>query len=178
MDATHRAAEGDEPHLLLVVETGLPGRLVRVSRPGRGARGSQGRVEEAVVSRWIDAVVAALGARGAERPVHYVCLLGTKSKGRSEIAGFYDARAPWESSTAPLFEDWLNEIAGARSRFVVHHFATVDGEPIPEDVVDQVCRRLRELLAEGNLVALGCSAAERRSRDILDRLGWIGPSGR
>jgi len=161
-----------EPHVLAHVETGLPGRLLRASRPGRGFRGSQGRVENPVVLPWIEGVVAALGGDDPVPEVHYVCLLGRKAKGRSEIAGFYDARAPWETSTAPLFEDWLNEVAAGRARFVVHHFPTVDRAPIPRDVVEEVGRCLRELLGSGHLVVLGCSAAERRSREILAGMGW------
>ncbi|MBU6281637.1 hypothetical protein KGQ64_05295 [bacterium] len=177
-DASARAT--GEPFLLARVETGLPGRLVRVSRPGRGACGSQGRVGPEVVGDWVDAVVGALGV-GSDDPapeVHYVCLLGRKEKGRSEIAGFYDARAPWETAAAPLFEDWLNGIAAGRARFVVHHFATIDGDPVSRSVLDEIGACLHDLLSAGRPVLLGCSAALRRSREVLDHLGWTGAGDR
>jgi len=167
-----------EPYLLAPVATGLPGRLFRVSRPGRGAHGSQERVGDEAIGAWVDSIVAAFGVPEvrAAGTIHYVCLLGRKRKGRAEVSGFYEARAPWETSSKPLFEDLLNQVADGRARFRVHHFPTVDGEPLPPRVAGEVHEVLLRLLGEGALVVVGCSAAERRSVEVIEKARWLGPS--
>lgn len=165
-----------EPHLLVAVPTEFPGRLLRVSRPGRGACGSQERVSDEAVIAWVEAVREGFGIGSDEiLDVEYVCLLGTKRKGRSEIAGFYPARAPWETSDAPLFEDFLNRVAAGRARFRVHHVPTVDGDALPPEVVGRAEPLLRRRLETGGLVLVGCSAAERRSVELLRAIDWVEP---
>jgi hypothetical protein len=154
----------------------MPGRLYRVARPGR-ALGRAQLVSNDVVRAWIGKVATDLrtaGLLGDNQVVHYVCLLGWRADGRSEIADQYDARGPHdagEEATVPrlLWQDFLNGLSGGRLRFVVHHFPTTDGRPVPDRVEAGAATRIRELLQAGCTVLVGCSAAIERTGQVLAR---------
>ncbi len=165
-----------EPKCFEKVETSLEGRgkLFRVSRPGRGERGSDARVSNDVVSEWIRGVCAELIEEGASGvlEIHYVCLLGKKRNGRREIADFYDARGPDDPEDWPTFEELLNALAKGRAVFKVYHVPTVDQEEVPSVVKETVRKLLEKLLAEGHTVLIGCSAAQQRTMEVLQSCPW------
>ncbi len=147
---------------------GRPGdRLFRVARPGRATCGSSGRVPHEVVDEWVQAVARNLADADSEVPqvVDYVCLLGRKRDGKSEIAGFYDVETPGENG----FEALLNQFGAGQIQFRLHHFPTTDHEEVPAGTADAVIARLEALLGEGRTVLIGCSAARGRTVDVLRR---------
>jgi protein-tyrosine phosphatase len=137
-----------------------PGILYRASRPGRLACDHSPVCAEAIEA-WVARVVATLRPQlrdGAE--LHYVCLLSAGELTlhyRSESAADYAAR--------------LTRAARGAVRFNVHSFPMRDGAPPPSAVLDAAAARVRELLAAGEVVVLGCSAAIERTGAVLRRCG-------
>ena len=164
-----------EPSVFAAVETDLPGRIFRVSRPGRGTCGSKGCVSEEVIRTWMDGVWRHLDVPATPKPllVDYVCLLGKKKDGRREIWDFYPARAPDDPPERPLFEDVLNRLGGGRMSLRVHHVPTVDHEAVEPAVVAKVETLLRALLQADRVVLIGCSAAQGRTMEILEAIKWV-----
>jgi hypothetical protein len=161
-----------EPYAFEEVEAPGSGSLFRVARPGRATCGGNGKVPSSVVGEWIDGISARLTtALGHSGPlvVDYVCLLGRKPGGQSEIADFYPARGPLDGGDAPTFEAFLNQLGAGRVEFHVHHFPTTDHEEVSEDVIDAVIARLDALLKDGRTVLLGCSAAQSRTGEVVRR---------
>lgn len=145
-------------------------RLFRVARPGRATCGSSGRVPREVVEEWVQAVAANLADSNDGIPqVDYVCLLGRKRDGKSEIAGFYDVETAEDAGVGQSFEVLLNQLGAARIQFRLHHFPTTDHEELPAGTANAVIARLEALLGEGRTVLVGCSAAQGRTMDVLRR---------
>ncbi|MBI3768223.1 MAG: hypothetical protein HY271_06965 [Deltaproteobacteria bacterium] len=159
-----------EPYTFEEVDVLSSGRLFRVARPGRATCGANGKVPPSVVAQWIDRIstrlTTALGHSGPFA-VDYVCLLGRKPRGQSEIADFYPARGPLDGGDAPTFEAFLNQLGAGRVEFRVHHFPTTDHEGVTQDSADAVIQCLDTLLASGRTVLVGCSAAQGRTMEVL-----------
>jgi len=162
-----------EPKVLEEIPTDFSGRLFRVARPGRGWCGKDGAVPAPVVGVWARAVAArVVGTSGPSSAViHYVCLLGQKGDGRREIPTFYAARGPDDPGDAPLFEDFLNNLAPANIRFRLHHFPATDDAEVSDKNLAAITTLVGDLLNAGNLVLVGCSAGEGRIRQVLRALG-------
>ena len=156
------------------VPAGLRGRLYRVARPGRSL-GPDAFVNDAVVREWVKGIARKLTSDGSLPPgetVDYVCLLGRKGGGRREIADFYNARGPQDgddliTSSKPVWESYLNELADGELKFVVHHIPTVDGVVLQPEQLRELCPMLVDLLGQGRTVLLGCSSASGRTGDVL-----------
>ena len=153
----------------------VPGRLYRVSRPGRSL-GSGARVSEEVVERWVRGIAERLDAvLGEDRAVDYVCLLGRKPHGKREIADFYDARGPWDGDAPgtlrkPPWEAFLNSVARGRLIFRVRHFPSIDGTELPVGYPEEAAGHILGLLRGGRPVLVGCSAGCTRTGAVLTAL--------
>jgi hypothetical protein len=160
-----------------------PGQLFAVRRPGRDQSSHPFDSEAealAMAQAWCKEIEAELRRHGSisqKTTLHYVCLLGFKpvrGKGKvDEIAGYYPGYHNPALSTGQRgrpFVDLLSEAAGDRFQFVIHHYPTTDHEPMDDKRVQEVCKKIRELMENGETVLLGCSYAQGRTGSVLDGL--------
>lgn len=108
-------------------------------RPGRSKKNIKAGVSDAVIHAWVRGLPA-------EHNVVVLSLLGSKSTGKCEWSfySFYKERRS--------FQDWLDQHYG--SAFKVIEYPTVDGAPVPNNVLAEVCSRISTLLNEGRTVVV------------------------
>jgi len=146
------------------VDDSALGSLWACARPGWSPKTKEKKkhVSEQRVRAW-------LAGLPGEPPIHLVSLLGKKDNDLSEYST-YDFRGRFDPEDGrPIFQEYLDQIEG-RGKFIVHEFCTTDLRSVPASKLDEIVKRIWELLQLQLTVILFDSGGVGRVGQVRQRL--------